>query len=115
MTPANIDDSVPTEEEVEWVVWRLRGTGQEAPPGCVQRISGSGCGNIRNDRGRERQKQRLQTQTQRDGRDIPRMGGEDGEEEREREKTMWERVVELVQTAFQDGVLMEEATWQALV
>ena len=22
VTPANIDDSVPTEEEVEWVVWK---------------------------------------------------------------------------------------------
>ena len=27
----------------------------------------------------------------------------------------WERVVELVQTAFWDGVLAEEAEWQALV
>ena len=27
----------------------------------------------------------------------------------------WERVVELIQTAFWDGYLAEEATWQALV
>ena len=35
-------------------------------------------------------------------------GGEDGKEEWE--KTKWNRVVDLEQTAFQDGVLAEEAT-----
>ena len=28
---------------------------------------------------------------------------------------MWEWVVELIQTAFQDGVIAEDATWQAVV
>ena len=40
-------------------------------------------------------------------------GGEDGEEGRD--KTKWERVVELVQTDFRDGVLAEEETWKAVV
>ena len=34
------------------------------------------------------------------------MGG--GEE---REKTKWEKLVELVQLAFRDGVIVEEAAW----
>ena len=38
---------------------------------------------------------------------------EDGGEVKE--PTKWEMVVELLQTAFQDGVLAEEATWQAVV
>ena len=28
---ANIDDSVPTEEEVEWEVWRIRGNRSSGP------------------------------------------------------------------------------------
>ena len=33
----------------------------------------------------------------------------------EREPTKWDRVVEMLHTAFRDGVLVEEATWQAVV
>ena len=33
----------------------------------------------------------------------------------ERYKSKWELLVDLVQTAFRDRVLMKEATWQALV
>ena len=32
----------------------------------------------------------------------------------ERETTKWEMVVELVQLAFRDGFLAEEAAWQAV-
>ena len=39
-------------------------------------------------------------------------GGEEGEE---RDKSKWDMVVQLVQTAFRDGVLAEEATWQTVV
>ena len=43
-------------------------------------------------------------------------GGGGGERERRTEaEGHWERVVELVQTAFRDGDLAEEATWQAVV
>ena len=28
---------------------------------------------------------------------------------------MWEKVVEMTQTAFREGKLAEEATWQAMV
>ena len=35
--------------------------------------------------------------------------------EEEREQTKWERVVELVQTAFWGGILAEEAICQAVV
>ena len=43
-------------------------------------------------------------------------GGEGGEQERQTEaEGHWEKVVELIQTAFRDGELVEEATWQAVV
>ena len=35
--------------------------------------------------------------------------------EEERETTKWEKVVELFQLAFRDGVIAEEAAWQAEV
>ena len=41
-------------------------------------------------------------------------GGEHGELRTEDEEN-WEQVVELVQTAFRDGDLAEETTWQAVV
>ena len=37
------------------------------------------------------------------------------EEGDERDQTKWVMVVELVQTSFRDGVLVEEATWQAVI
>ena len=43
---------------------------------------------------------------------VQRRGGYRGEE---RDPTKWERVVNLVQTAFWGGVLEEEETWQAVV
>ena len=43
-------------------------------------------------------------------------GGGGGEQERRTEaEGHWERFVELMQTAFRDGELAEEATWQAVV
>ena len=49
-----------------------------------------------------------------DGYQRRRRGG--GERERRTEaEGHWERVVELIQTAFRDGELAEEATWQAVV
>ena len=43
-------------------------------------------------------------------------GGGGGERERRKEdEGHWERVVELIQTAFWDGELAEEATWKAVV
>ena len=38
-----------------------------------------------------------------------------GREDTQEGAENWERVVELVQTAFRDGVLAKEATWQAVV
>ena len=43
-------------------------------------------------------------------------GGGGGEREhRTEDEGHWEKVVELIQTAFRDGELAEEATWQAVV
>ena len=42
-------------------------------------------------------------------------GGGRERERRTEDERHWERVVELIQTAFWDGELAEEATWQAVV
>ena len=43
-------------------------------------------------------------------------GGRGGEQEAQTEaEEHWGRVVEIVQTAFRDGDLAEEVTWQAVV
>ena len=49
-----------------------------------------------------------------EGRDI---WNEDRREDRGegREQTKWEMVVELIQTAFWEGVIAEEVTWQTVV
>ena len=38
-----------------------------------------------------------------------------GSERQTEDEGHWGRVVELIQTAFQDGELAEETTWQAVV
>ena len=43
-------------------------------------------------------------------------GDREGEQECQTEaEGHWRRVVEIMQTAFQDGILAEEVTWQAAV
>ena len=62
---------------------------------------------------------RRQGEGKRRGRQRRKTGGGGEKEERRTDKTSdeenWARVVELVQTAFQDWDLAEESTWQVVV
>ena len=97
--PAHVYDYVPTEEEVEWVVRRLKGNSL----GGLYRMY------VNHLREWLREHQVAEAVAEERG---PAKGGEEGAE---REKSKWELVVELAQTAFRDRVLAEEATWKAVV
>ena len=90
---------MPDEGEIEWAVKRLRNN------------RAGGASRMREEdlkvwlaAARRREKKRETTEKKGEGREDTRGGAEN-----------WVRVVELVQTAFRDGDLAEEATWQAIV
>ena len=94
--PTNIDDSVPTEDEVEEVVKKLRRNRSGGPSGIrVENIKGGLAAARRGEMAEEQGKTKMATE-------------EEGEE-------LWGKVVELTQTAFREGKLAKEATWQAMV
>ena len=111
---SNIDDSIPTEEEFDWAVRTLWGHRSGGP-------SRMRAGHLREwmrehwagEGERESEKTTADSDTERRERQA-KVRGEDGKEDREREQTKREWVVELVQTSFRDGILSEEATWQAV-
>ena len=105
--PSQIDDSVPTEEEVKWVVRMLHSTGREDPNRCASSTFGSGCRSIGRLKRRREKRQRESCQIHKGGREGLRTGESTGVEGRE--QTKWEMVVELLQTDFRDRVLTEEA------
>ena len=103
MEPLAVEDGVPTEAEIEWAVKCLRnnraGGAVEDAGGGYQ---GMACGGEAGRQG--------------EGGGNKRWGGErEHGELRTEDEENWERVVELVQTAFWDGDLAEEATWQTVV
>ena len=90
---------MPEEEEVEWVVKRPRNNRAGGP--SRMRAEDLKCWLAAARRG-EKKGETLEKEV--GGHQETREGAEN-----------WGRVVELVQTAFRDGVLEEEATWQAVV
>ena len=94
--PTNIDDSVPTEDEVEEAVkklWRNRSGG---PSGIrAEHVKGWLAAARRGGMAEEQGK--TKTAAEEEGEDL------------------WGKVVELTQTAFREGNLAEEATWQTMV
>ena len=90
---------MPEEAEVEWAVKRLRNN----------RAVGASRMRAENLEGWLAAARRGEKK----GETTEKEGG-DNQDTREGEEN-WGRVVELVQTDFQDGVLAEEATWQAVV
>ena len=94
--PTNIDDSVPTEDEVEAAVKKLRRNRAGGPSRIrAENIKGWLASARRG--GMAEEKGRTKTATEEEGEDL------------------WAKVVELTQTAFREGKLAEEATWQAVV
>ena len=106
--PSSINNFVPTEEEVKWAVWRLRGHQLGGPSRmraehlrewlrehiAAEAATEAETGTVGKTLGPEG-KERATTKE----------GMKDGGEERE--TTKWEKVVELFQPAFQDRVISE--------
>ena len=90
--PANIDDSVPTEDEVEEAVKRLQRNRSGGPSRIrAEHIKGWLAAARRGEMAEEQGK--TKTVTEEEGEDL------------------WGKVVELTQTGFREGNLAEEATW----
>ena len=106
--PFQVDDSMPKEGEIEWVVKRLRNNRSGGPW-----------------RMRVEHVKRWLVASRKEEKDRDKAGGEEaatataegspettaGQEGAEN----WTRVVDLVQAAFQEGKVAEEATWQVIV
>ena len=113
--PFLVDDSVPTEEEIDWAVPRLRNNGSGVPSGMRAEHLKWWLAVARNN---EREEAVVEQEFRRKGgqQQYPkgRGGGEGPEDSTEKtptEASNWERVVDLVQTAFREGRLAEESMW----
>ena len=101
--PFAVEDGVPSEAEVEWAVKRLRNNRAGGPLRMrAEDLKGWLAAARREEKEREARTK--------DGGD--REGDQVAQTEAEGH---WGRVVEIVQTAFWEGELAEEVTWQAVV
>ena len=96
--PFEVEDGVPDEGEIEWAVKRLSNNRAGGPSRMQAEDLKGWLAAAR------RGEQRETADKEGGGQEDTREGAEN-----------WARVVELVQTAFRDGDLAEEATWQAVV
>ena len=101
--PFEVEDGVPSEAEVEWAVKRLQNNRAGGPSRMrAEDLKGWLAAARRDETEREKQ--------------VKDGGDRGGERECKTEaEGHWGRVVELIQMAFRDGELAEEATWQAVV
>ena len=94
--PTHIDDSVPTENEIEAAVKKIRRNRLGGPSRIrTEHVKGWLVAAKRG--GMAEEKGKAKTVTEEEGEDL------------------WGKVVELTQTAFRDSNLAEEATWQTVV
>ena len=97
--PVPVDDSVPTEDEVEEAVNNLR------------RNRSRGASGMRSEHLKgwiaESKRENREAAEKGEGKTVGEEGGPT--------EPHWENLVELIQTAFREGELAEEATWQAVV
>ena len=90
-----VDDSEPTEEKIEEAVKNLRRNRSGAASWMrAEHLKGWLAASKRGNRAAER--------------------GEEKTEGEEEEGEHWENLVDLIHTAFWDGEMAEEATWQAV-
>ena len=94
--PAEIDNSVPTEDEIAAAVKKLRRNRSGGPSRiCAEHLKG------------------WLTAAKRVG--VAEVKGKKKTEAEEEVEEMWVKVVEMTQTAFREGKLAEEAAWQTVV
>ena len=105
-----MDDSVRTEDDIEWAVKQLRNNRSRV-------LLGMRAGHLKRWIATERkakkdketsEKEEAETTTERERTDISAA-------QKETESENWMRVVYLVQSAFREGKLAEEETWQAVI
>ena len=97
LDPFEVEDKVPEEGGIEWAVKRLRNKRSGGP-------SRMRAEHLKGWLEAARRKETGETaDTKRGGQENTREGAEN-----------WTRFMDLVQTAFRDGDLAEEATWQAV-
>ena len=97
--PVPVDDSVPTEDKIEGAVKHIRRNRSGVPSGMRDEHLKGWLAALK------RRKKEVAEEGE---------GTTDGEEGGSTD-TNWERLVDLVQTAFREGRMAEEATWQAVV
>ena len=108
--PFHLDDSVPEEGKIEWVVKRLRNNRSRWPSGMrVEHLKRCLAAARKADKDRETAGNK-EAETATEGGRPDTAAAQEG-----KELENWTRVVDLVQAAFQEGKLAEEATWQAVV
>ena len=108
--PFPVDDSVPTEDEIEWAVKQLCNNRSRGASGMLAEhlkrwlTTGRKANKDKETAGKEE----AATTTERARTDILAA-------QKETDSDNWMRVVDLVQSAFLVGNLTEEVTWQAVV
>ena len=96
VNPSEIDDSVPTEDEIAEAVKKLRRNRSGGPSRiCAEHLKGWLMAAKRGGLAEEKGEEKTEAEEE---------GGE-----------LWVKVVEITQTAFWEGKLAEEATWQTVV
>ena len=102
--PLTVDDLVPTEDGIEWEVKRLRNHRSRGTSGM---------------RANYLKRWLAEARKAAKGETTPGESTTEGKESTESteptEAANWERVVDLVQTAFRERRLAEEATWKSVV
>ena len=97
-----MEDSVLTEEDIEWEVWRLRTNGYGGPSWIRSEHLWGWL--------REARKAEVAAEAA-----AETAGETDVEETVTKELLHWKKVVVLDQAAFREERLVEEATWQAVI
>ena len=105
-----MDDSVPTEDDIEWVVKLLRNHRSRGPTGMQAKHLKRWMAAARKAAKEETVVGGETTEGKNRG-----GGGEPTESTEPTDAPNWERVIDLVQTAFREGRLAEEDMWQAVV
>ena len=100
-----VDNLVPTEDDIEWAVKRLHNH-------CSRGPSGMQAEHLKGWLAAARNKEKEEAAVGEENTEGNMYGGKYTEPT---DASNWDRVVDLVQTAFREGRLAEEAMWQAVV
>ena len=106
--PLPVEDSVPTEDNIEWAVTQLRNHRSGGSSGMPEE-------HLKRWLAAARKAEKDVTKTAKTETTDNRGNTAVQPVKEPTEADNWVMVVDLIQTAFQEGMLSEEATWQAVV